>query len=94
MSQRLPALRPREVIRGLERAGWAVVRQKGSHVTMGKEGIASIVVVPLHAYDMPRGTLRGVIADAGLTVEEFLKLLQKISVAVFYSNDLRFLRQF
>ena len=75
MTQRLPALRPVEVVRALERAGWQVHRQRGSHVSMHKEDIAFLVTVPLHRRDLPRGTLRDIIKDAGLTVEEFLELL-------------------
>ena len=75
MTQRLPALRPQQVVRVLEKAGWQVHRQRGSHVSMHKEGVPFLVTVPLHRRDMPRGTLRDIIKDAGLTVEEFLELL-------------------
>jgi predicted RNA binding protein YcfA (HicA-like mRNA interferase family) len=64
------------VIRALERTGWEVARQKGSHVSPKKEGVAFLVTVPMHRRDVPRGTLRGIIEDAGLSVEEFLALLQ------------------
>jgi predicted RNA binding protein YcfA (HicA-like mRNA interferase family) len=75
MTQRLPALRPQQVVRALERAGWQVHRQRGSHVSMRKEGVPFLITVPLHRRDLPRGTLRDIIKDAGLTVEEFLELL-------------------
>ena len=75
MSKRLPAVTPREVIRALEKTGWKVHRQKGSHVSMHKEGIPNLVVVPLHTKDLPKGTLHGILEDAGLTIEEFLELL-------------------
>ena len=75
MTQRLPALRPQQVIRALERAGWQVHRQRGSHVSMHKQGVAFVITVPLHRRDMPRGTLRDIIKDAGLTVDEFLELV-------------------
>ncbi len=75
MSQRLPSLRPQQVVRALERAGWTVVRQRGSHASLSKPGVQYIVTVPLHRREMPRGTLLGIISDAGLTPEEFAKLL-------------------
>ena len=75
MTQRLPALKPQQVVRALERAGWQVHRQRGSHVSMHKEGVPFVITVPLHRGDLPRGTLRDIIKDAGLTVEEFLELL-------------------
>lgn len=75
MSKRLPAIKPKEVIKALEKAGWKVHRQKGSHVSMRKEGVLNLVVVPLHTRDLPKGTLHGILEDVGLTIEEFLKLI-------------------
>ena len=75
MTKRLPSVRPQEVIRALERAGWEVQRQRGSHVSLNKEGVSAIVTVPMHRRDMPRGTLTGIIKDAGMTVDEFVSLL-------------------
>jgi predicted RNA binding protein YcfA (HicA-like mRNA interferase family) len=75
MAARLPSVRPREVIRALERAGWEIHRQRGSHVTLKKEG-RRLVIVPMHAKDVPRGTLSGIIEDADLTAEEFIALLR------------------
>ena len=75
MTKRLPSIRPQEVVRALERAGWAVARQKGSHVSLKKQGVAFLVTVPMHRREVPRGTLRAIIEDAGLTIDEFLALL-------------------
>lgn len=75
MSKKLPAIKPRQVIRALEKAGWQVHRQKGSHVSMYKRGVPNLVVVPLHMRDLPKGTLHGILEDAGLTVEQFRELL-------------------
>jgi predicted RNA binding protein YcfA (HicA-like mRNA interferase family) len=77
MSRRLPALKPREVIRALEKAGFVVVRIKGSHHFMVHgDDRTRMTNVPAHAsQDMPRGTLRDIIKQAGLTVDEFLDLL-------------------
>jgi predicted RNA binding protein YcfA (HicA-like mRNA interferase family) len=77
MNERLPALRAREVVRALERAGFAVSRISGSHCRLIHTGnSARKVTVPLHgSADIKRGTLRAIIAQAGLTVEEFIALL-------------------
>ncbi len=75
MSKKLPAVKPKEVIRALEKVGWQVHRQKGSHVSMHKEGISNLVVIPLHTRDLPKGTLHGILDDVGLTVQQFLELL-------------------
>ncbi len=75
MTGRLPSIRPQEAIRALERAGWEVQRQRGSHISLKKAGLSVIVTVPLHRRDLPRGTLMGIIKDAGLTPEELSALL-------------------
>ena len=63
-----------QVIRALERAGWAQVRTRGSHVMLQKEGRDYTLSVPRHQEVGP-GLLRGLIRDAGLSVEEFVALL-------------------
>jgi predicted RNA binding protein YcfA (HicA-like mRNA interferase family) len=76
MNQRLPSLRAREVIRALERVGFVVSRTSGSHCRLiHATDPARKVTVPVHSTDLPRGTLRGIITQAGLTVAEFLALL-------------------
>jgi predicted RNA binding protein YcfA (HicA-like mRNA interferase family) len=76
MNERLPALTARQVIRALERAGFSVSRTSGSHCRLvhGAEP-ARKVTVPVHSGDLKRGTLRAIIAQAGLTVAKFLSLL-------------------
>ena len=77
MSERLPALRARDVIRALGHAGFAISRISGSHCRLiHTTDTARKVTVPLHgSTDLKKGTLRGIIAQAGLTVAEFLALL-------------------
>lgn len=74
MSPKLPVCTSQELLRALRKAGWEVHRQKGSHVVLrGPRG--GRVIVPLHARDVPTGTLRSIIKDAGLTVEELTNFL-------------------
>jgi len=75
MRPKLPSVKPRRVIRALEKAGWRIHRQKGSHISMHKQGLPNLVVIPLHTRDLPKGTLYGILEDAELTVEQFLELL-------------------
>ncbi len=75
MSRRLPSVRPRQVLRALQRAGWEIYRTRGSHVSLRKEGCPYVVTVPMHTREMPKGTLTDIIKDAGLTPEEFADLL-------------------
>jgi len=56
---------------GFTKLGWEVARQRGSHIILVKEGALATLSVPDHK-EVARGTLRSLIRDAGLTVEEFL----------------------
>ncbi|MEO5956388.1 MAG: type II toxin-antitoxin system HicA family toxin [Nitrospiraceae bacterium] len=67
----VPILSPSDVIKIFQRLGWEVVRQKGSHVIMTRPGHIATLSIPNHA-EVARGTLRSLIAKAGLTVEQFL----------------------
>ena len=73
----LPSVSGRTVIKALERQGFQVVRTKGSHHNMKKEGFRNTVTVPVHGNrPLKPGTLRAIIReDAGLTVEEFVSSL-------------------
>ena len=74
MRQELPVLKPREVVAALEKAGFEVKRQTGSHVIMYKSGVRRPISIPQHPGDLPKGTVRAIIREAGLTKEEFMKL--------------------
>lgn len=67
---RLPVLSGQEVIEIFSRLGFEQVRQRGSHVVM-RRGSAGCVI-PLHA-EVKRGTLAGIIRQAGLTGNEFVE---------------------
>jgi predicted RNA binding protein YcfA (HicA-like mRNA interferase family) len=74
MSSKLPSLKPREVVKVLEKLGFVFVRQKGSHRIYVKGNIG--IIIPYHNKDLKKGTLRAIIKQTGLSVEEFLKLLR------------------
>jgi len=74
---KLPAVRAKEVVRTLEKAGFTQWRQKGSHLTMYRAADRRVLTVPMHfSKTVPRGTLRTIIRNAGLGVEEFVRLLK------------------
>ena len=74
MSKELPALRAKEVVRILEKAGFTQWHQKGSHLVLYREIDNRIATIPIHfAKTVPKGTLRAIIKQAGLTVKEFLQ---------------------
>ena len=69
---RLPIVSGAVAIRAFQAAGWIVARQKGSHVILTKSLRKANLSVPLHK-ELDPGTLRGLIRDSGMTVEEFLE---------------------
>lgn len=71
----VPAVRGDKVVSALGRAGFAVTRIRGSHHRLRHPDGRS-TTVPVHpGHDVPKGTLRSVLQDAGMTVDEFLKYL-------------------
>jgi predicted RNA binding protein YcfA (HicA-like mRNA interferase family) len=71
---KLRRLSGEEAIRALERLGFVRVRQRGSHVVLKRqtpEGEAGCAV-PLHR-ELAVGTLRGILRQAGVSPEEFMK---------------------
>jgi predicted RNA binding protein YcfA (HicA-like mRNA interferase family) len=71
----VPILKPKDVVRAFGNLGWEVARQRGSHIILTKEGHPATLSVPNHS-EVARGTLRSLIAKAGLTIEEFLEALE------------------
>jgi len=71
---KLPQVSGRECVRALERAGFYLKRQEGSHMILRRDNPFAQVVVPDHK-ELDRGTLRAILRQADITVEEFVKLL-------------------
>ena len=70
----VPVLKPRQVVSAFRALGWNVSRREGSHIILTKPGHIATLSVPDHA-EVARGTLRALIARAGITVEEFLAVV-------------------
>ena len=76
MSCRLPALKPRQVIRALERADFFVHHVAGSHYALRHRSRLDLrVTVAHHNRDLHPKTLRSIIRKAQLTIDEFIDLL-------------------
>jgi predicted RNA binding protein YcfA (HicA-like mRNA interferase family) len=69
----LPHLSGRKVVQYFQRDGWEVVRQRGSHIILVKDGHIASLSVPDHK-EIAKGTLRSLIRAAGLTADEFINL--------------------
>jgi predicted RNA binding protein YcfA (HicA-like mRNA interferase family) len=71
---KLPVISGRDARRVFEKAGWRFDRQRSSHMILVKDGVPTNLSVPDHR-ELDRGLLRGLIRDAGMTVEEFSALM-------------------
>ncbi len=73
---RLPTVRPRQVIQALQRVGFEIDHQSGSHIVLWRSSDSCRVVVPWHDRDLGRGLTLRIIKSAGLSRDEFVELLQ------------------
>ena len=64
----------KEAAKAFGKIGWVRAGQMGSHLTMTKPGHRAILTIPQHK-ELAVGTLRSLIRNAGITVDEFLTLL-------------------
>ena len=71
---KLPRVSGRECVKALGKAGFYFKRQEGSHMILRRDDPFAQVVVPDHK-ELDRGTLRAIIRQAGLSVDEFIHLM-------------------
>lgn len=70
---KLPVISGMETIKALQKLGFSVVRQRGSHVVLRKG--ASGCVVPNH-HELKTGTLAGILKQAGISPDDFIAALR------------------
>jgi predicted RNA binding protein YcfA (HicA-like mRNA interferase family) len=71
---KLPRVSGRECVKCLEKLGFQIKRQRGSHIVLERGEPFALVVVPDHK-ELDRGTLRSILRQAGIETEEFRALL-------------------
>ncbi|NJL09594.1 MAG: type II toxin-antitoxin system HicA family toxin [Calothrix sp. SM1_7_51] len=71
---KIPVISGSECVKVLEEISFVVVRQRGSHMIMVREEPKTTVSIPNHS-ELDRGTLRAIIRQVDLTVDEFVALL-------------------
>jgi predicted RNA binding protein YcfA (HicA-like mRNA interferase family) len=71
---KLPVVSGADCIKALEKIDFVVNRQRGSHITLVRQDPSTQLTVPNHK-TIAKGTLRSIIRDTGLTVDEFIALL-------------------
>lgn len=72
MPSKYPVLKPEEIIYALQKAGFCYKSQKGSHAKYCRGG--RCVIIPMHE-EVRKGTLKSILSQAGLSLDEFEKLL-------------------
>jgi len=71
-------LKPKEVLRALLKAGFYVHHQTGSHARLFHQTRSHLkATIPIHPGDLPIPILKSIIRQAGLTNDEFMKLLKE-----------------
>ncbi|MGK7954279.1 MAG: type II toxin-antitoxin system HicA family toxin [Crocosphaera sp.] len=73
---KLPIVTAKQVISALEKIGFEILRQRGSHVRL-KHTDGRVVTIPVHSgQNLGKGLLRKILRDTELTREEFIDLLK------------------
>lgn len=77
MPKKYPPLKPKELLKVLERAGFEIDRIKGSHHVLYHRETKKMVVVPFHKKELPKGTMHAILRSAEISSEELDRLLKK-----------------
>jgi predicted RNA binding protein YcfA (HicA-like mRNA interferase family) len=73
MNPRMPQVTANELVRFLKKKGFQEDRQKGSHLTLRHPDKKVSVTIPVHTgCDLGRGLVRRILADCGLSVEDYM----------------------
>lgn len=71
---KLPQLSGPDLVRALQKVGFTVRRQHGSHIIMRRDDPFAQTVVPNHR-QIDRGTLRAILRQIGITADQLIELL-------------------
>lgn len=75
---KLPSVKPKHVIKVLQKCGFMIHHIKGSHHKLKHSETGKRVIVALHNKDIKPGTLNAILREAGLSREEFLEILMSV----------------
>jgi predicted RNA binding protein YcfA (HicA-like mRNA interferase family) len=74
---KLPAVKPRQIVRFLEQNGFILDHTSGSHLIFYNAVSRRRAVVPQHNRDVPKGTLLSLLREAGFTREELIDFVHR-----------------
>jgi predicted RNA binding protein YcfA (HicA-like mRNA interferase family) len=75
VNPKLPVVTAKALVRVVEQLGFVFRRQSGSHAIYVRARDQARIVIPMHGGELKRKTLRGIIQDLRITVEEFREML-------------------
>lgn len=75
MSSKYPILPPEKIIKVMKKLGFNKISQRGSHAKYINDKTGKIFIIPMH-YEIARGTLKSILEQADIELEEFLKYLK------------------
>lgn len=73
---KLIPIKPKELVKILEKKGFEVRKQTGSHLILFKKGIRRPISVPIHQRDLPSGTQRAILRQAEISLDEYNQLIK------------------
>lgn len=73
----IPILTPRQILLLLLKAGFKILAQKGSHIRLKHPATGKQTTVAMHAKDLSRSLITKILKQAGISIQEFLRLLGK-----------------
>ena len=71
---RLPSFKPKELLKILQKSGFYIDHQSGSHIALINDTTKKRVTLPFHNRDLKKGTLHSIVKQSGLSTEEIIKL--------------------
>jgi predicted RNA binding protein YcfA (HicA-like mRNA interferase family) len=76
MAGQLPVITAEQLRRALRRGGWEEIRQSGSHLRLRHPDYNEDVTIAMHSGDIPTGTLRAIVRQLGMSIDEFRELMR------------------
>jgi predicted RNA binding protein YcfA (HicA-like mRNA interferase family) len=70
---KLPVIKPAEILKALKKIEFVEVRRKGSHIQLKKGNL--LVTVPFHNKDLNSNTLKSILRQARITIDELNEIL-------------------
>ncbi|HEY4695064.1 MAG TPA: type II toxin-antitoxin system HicA family toxin [Candidatus Nanoarchaeia archaeon] len=74
---KLTPIKPKVMVIILQKAGFSIRKQTGSHTILFKKGVRRPISVAIHPRDLPSGTQRAILRQAEISIDEFNKLIKE-----------------